>query len=154
MYVHSPSTKWVSCLCSPITFQDGAPTTTIWAAHCTVAHPCGSRHLPSLCGSLSSDGLHILTLLWAHGGPTSKGHLAPLYLSLGGELGSQVAPPHCGPQLISAHISEVLVIQSSLTLCNPMDYSLPGSSVQGILQARILELVAIPFARRSSRPRD
>ena len=116
MYVHSPSTEWVFCLCSPITSQDGAPTTTIWAAHCTVAHPSGSRHLPSLCGSLSSDGLHILTLLWAHGGPTSKGHLAPLYLSLGGELGSQAAPPHCGPQLISAHISEVLVTQSSLTL--------------------------------------
>ena len=32
-----------------------------------------------------------------------------------------------------------VVAQSSLTLCNPMDYSLPGSSVLGILQARILE---------------
>ena len=35
--------------------------------------------------------------------------------------------------------------QSYLTLCNPMDCSLPGSSVRGILQARILEWVAIPF---------
>ena len=35
-----------------------------------------------------------------------------------------------------------------------MDYSLPGSSVHGILQARILEWVAIPFSRRSSWPRD
>ena len=35
-----------------------------------------------------------------------------------------------------------------LTLCNPMDYSLPGSSVHGILQARILEWVAIPFSKR------
>ena len=34
--------------------------------------------------------------------------------------------------------------QSCLTLCNPMDCSLPGSSVHGILQARILEWVAIP----------
>ena len=32
------------------------------------------------------------------------------------------------------------------TLCNPMDYSLPGSSVHGILQARILEWVAISFS--------
>ena len=32
-----------------------------------------------------------------------------------------------------------------LTLCDPMDYTSPGSSVHGILQARILEWVAIPF---------
>ena len=39
-------------------------------------------------------------------------------------------------------------------LCDPMDYSPPGSSVHGIFQARIQEWVAIPFSRRSSRPRD
>ena len=39
-------------------------------------------------------------------------------------------------------------------LCNSMDYSLPGSSVHGILQARILEWVAIPFSMGSSQPRD
>ena len=49
---------------------------------------------------------------------------------------------------------KVLVVQYCLTLCNPMDCSLPGSSVQGILQARILEWVAIPFSRESSWPRD
>ena len=38
-----------------------------------------------------------------------------------------------------------LVIQLSLTLCNPMDYNPPGSSVYGIQQARRLEWVAIPF---------
>ena len=48
----------------------------------------------------------------------------------------------------------VLVAQSCLTLCNPMDYSPPGYSVLGILQAGILEWVAIPFSRRSSWPRD
>ena len=35
---------------------------------------------------------------------------------------------------------------SCLTLCDPVDYSPPGSSVQGILQARILEWVAVPFS--------
>ena len=45
-------------------------------------------------------------------------------------------------------------LQSCLILCNPMDYSLPGSSVHGILQARILEWVAISFSRGSSGPRD
>ena len=39
-------------------------------------------------------------------------------------------------------------------LCNPMDCSLPGSSVHGIFQARVLEWVAISFSRGSSRPRD
>ena len=48
----------------------------------------------------------------------------------------------------------VLVAQSCLTLCNPMDCSLPGSSVHVILQARIPEWVVIPFSRGSSRPRD
>ena len=38
--------------------------------------------------------------------------------------------------------------------CNPMDYSPPGSSVHRILQARILEWVAIPFSRESSWLRD
>ena len=45
-------------------------------------------------------------------------------------------------------------LQSCLTLCDPMDYSLPGSSVHGILQARILEWVTISFSRGSCWPRD
>ena len=48
----------------------------------------------------------------------------------------------------------VLVDQSCLILCDPMDCSPPGSSVHGILQARILEWVAIPFSRGSFQPRD
>ena len=46
------------------------------------------------------------------------------------------------------------IAQSCPTVCNPMDYSLPGSSVHGIFQARILEWVAISFSRGSSQPRD
>ena len=48
----------------------------------------------------------------------------------------------------------VLVTQSYLTLCDPMDCSPPGSSVHGILQARILEWNAITFSRGSSWSRD
>ena len=43
--------------------------------------------------------------------------------------------------------------QSCLTLCNPTDCSPPGSSVHGILQARILEWVAMPSSKGSSLPR-
>ena len=42
---------------------------------------------------------------------------------------------------------------SHVRLCNPMDYSLPGSSVHGILQERILEWISTPFSRPSSGPR-
>ena len=48
----------------------------------------------------------------------------------------------------------MLVTQSCLTLWEPMNHSPPGSSVHGILQARIMAWVAIPFSRRSSWPRD
>ena len=49
---------------------------------------------------------------------------------------------------------ESLAAQSCPTLCNPMDCNPPGSCVHEILQARILESVAIPFSRGSSWPRD
>ena len=48
----------------------------------------------------------------------------------------------------------VKVSQLCPALCNPVDCSLPSSSVQGILQARILEWVAVPFSKGSSQPRD
>ena len=50
----------------------------------------------------------------------------------------------------NTHGSGDLVTKLCLTLCDPMDCSLPDSSVHGILQARILEWVAISFSRRSS----
>ena len=45
------------------------------------------------------------------------------------------------------------LLHSCLTLCGPMDCSLPGPSAYGILQARILEWVAMPSSRESSQPR-
>ena len=52
------------------------------------------------------------------------------------------------------HKVKVLVAQSCLRLCNSMDCSPPGSSVHGMLQAKLLEWVAIPFSRESSWPRN
>ena len=48
----------------------------------------------------------------------------------------------------------VPVAQSCLTLCDPMDHSLPGSPIRGIFQARILGSVAMPSSKVSSQPRD
>ena len=50
--------------------------------------------------------------------------------------------------------SESEVAQLCLTFCDPMDCSLPGSSVHEIFQARVLEWGAVSFSRRSSQPRD
>ena len=53
------------------------------------------------------------------------------------------------------YLSESEVAQSCLTLCDPMDtWGLPGSSIHGIFQTRVLEWVAISFSRGSSQPRD
>ena len=75
-------------------------------------------------------------------------------------------PPPWHPQVLtepepSAHAPQqpptscsALVSQSRPTLHDPMDSSPPGSFVHGILWARMLEWVATPFSRGSSRPRD
>ena len=71
--------------------------------------------------------------------------------------GIHQAPPSLGfsrqehwsglPFLLQCMKVKVSVAESSPTLCEPIDCSLPGSSVHGILQARMLEWVAIPFSR-------
>ena len=50
--------------------------------------------------------------------------------------------------------SESEVAQLCPTLCNPMDYSLPGPSIHGIFQARVLDYAAMPSSRGSSQPKD
>ena len=75
-------------------------------------------------------------------------------------VGDAIQPSHSLPPPspfafnLSQHQSESEVAQSCPTLCDPMDCSLPGSSLHGILQARVLEWVAISSSRGSSQPRD
>ena len=91
-------------------------------------------------------------------GPRSHGHLVPsLFSRVPSSVTSSVFVA-----LILTPISNVidwvrkgkLFTQSCLILCDPMDCSPPGFSVHGILQARILEGIAISFFRGSSPPRD
>ena len=86
------------------------------------------------------------------------------------QLGMQRAPAQCraGWESSVCHLSDLgryqcsrqhwwlcaESVQSCPTPCNPRDCSPAGSSVHGILQARILEWVAVPSSRGSSRPRD
>ena len=60
-------------------------------------------------------------------------------------------------QTLAGYLMHACMREKSLPhvqLCDPMDCSLPGSSVHGILQAYILEWVTVPYSRRSSRPRN
>ena len=94
----------------------------------------------SLCISASGRGERPL--------PQISQDLVPLILSF-----NPVVNTYSEHSLILGIVtSESEVIQSCLTLCNPMNCSLPGSPVHGIFQARVLEWVAIPFSRGSSRP--
>ena len=74
--------------------------------------------------------------------PISKMHI------VGEGPGETPSSLRCLSYLINklAHRHKVNVAQSCLTLCDPMDCSLPGSSIHGILQARILEWIAISFS--------
>ena len=69
-------------------------------------------------------------------------------ITVGGALSSQCSPPRQQtPVCMLSHFSRV-------RLCDPIDYSLPDSSVHRIFQARTLEWVAVPSSRGSSPPRS
>ena len=92
--------------------------------------------------------------------PLSGPHVvrAPLLSQLQGQ---PTAPPETGAWLRTAAPNPggawwwwFQLSQSCPTLCDPADHNPPGSSVHGILQARILKWVAGPFFRKSFRPQD
>ena len=77
----------------------------------------------------------------------------------GGALTLQRRVAPSSPQLEKAQEKQrrpecVKLLQSGPTLCDPTDCSLPGSSVHGILQVRILDWIVFPFSGGSSSPRD
>ena len=105
---------------------------------------CGQRRL-SFC---------LSCLLWFHEALRLRGD--ECFLLVNHTVWEASYPDFNPYYLKSSHIIsvKVLVTQSCRTLCDPMDCSLPGCSVHGILQARILEWVAISFSRGTSWPRD
>ena len=62
--------------------------------------------------------------------------------------------PQIAKTILKQNIARILTHFKNLLFCDPRDRSPTGSSVHGIFQKRILEWVAIPFTRGSSRPRD
>ena len=101
------------------------------------SHPLSSPSPPANAGDPG--------LIPGSGRSSGEGHGNPLQYSC---LETPMDPRHAGfPR------GDAKSLQSCLTLCNPIDGSPPGSPVPGILQARVLEWVAISFSRGSSRPR-
>ena len=111
---------------------------------------CCAQWSPTLCDPLDSSppGSSVHGILQARmlewvaisssrgsSWPRSGTHISCVYC-IAGRLFTAEPPGKPSPE----------VSQSCLTLCDPMHYSLPGSSVQGIFQARILERVAISFS--------
>ena len=91
------------------------------------------------------------TLVSRPGLASSWVHSPKLFAFLGPSVKSSDDDKRCD---LEDRLPLVLVVQSCLTLYNPMDSSPPHSSVHGILQARTLEWVVISFSRGSSQPRD
>ena len=139
--------------------DDGSPFLFYSAGtfHISTYPPIPSTHLsihPSTHPSIHPS-THPSTHLSIHHPfpwPSSSHSMRRMTQTLNQVLGTQGwFRPSLGPQCSQ---SESEVTLSCLTLCDPVDCSPPGSSVYGILQARILKWVANSFSRGSSLPRD
>ena len=115
--------------------------------HTQLSYPDSGFHLPA-----ANIATFCVDILGGCGRENWETHLTFIYIcGQNDELVKYVRNP--GINDYSRKV-KALVAQLCLTLCEPMDCSLPGSSVYGILQARILEWVAIPFSRGSFQPSD
>ena len=86
---------------------------------------------------------------WSRKIPHATGQLSPCTTTLSPHVTSYRSPHTLEPVKKCSEVA-----RSCLTLWDPMDHSLPGSSIHGIFQARVLEWAAISFSRGSSQPRD
>ena len=122
----------------------------LWRVSVETSEPQGSSDLHPLHLSLQSSAGCLLptpdSVSWLLSLPlVPHGHQHnPTFSTC-----SQVTALPSVPSLVHAKS-----LQLCPTLCNPTDWSLPGSSVHGILQARTLEWVAVPSSRGSFQPRD
>ena len=136
-----PSKLWITGLPDAVASSQASPFNLL-IAFVTVDHPSWNVLFPLLLGHHSL--LILLPLLWLNLLTLSRALL--FHTSL-------IGCASCSPILDSSSVKE-LVAQLYPTLCNPKDGSPTGSSAHGILQAIILEWVAIPFSRGSSWPRN
>ena len=123
-----------------------------------VAQSCLTVCKPTDCSPPGSSvhGIFQARILEGVAMPSSRGSSWPRNQTCVSCIGRQILYHYAtreAPYLLS-EVEWSEIAQSCPTLCDPMDYSLPGSSVHGIFQVRVLEWGAISFSRGSSQPRD
>ena len=114
-------------------------------------------HPPAPPLSISTCWCYFLFPTHARSGPllcVSKSPALPEWTSSPAFMGTPQDKSQITTALPVFEVKWSEVAQSCRTLCDPMDCSPPGSSLQGIFQARILEWVAISFSRGASWSRD
>ena len=123
---------------------------------CPLDFPCPVESVSSLAAGLPACLQAMLFTAHASGISSHSKEFTPAR-ALQSWLESRLQEPVSGKGIgdaMKCHVPACSVAQLYPTLCNPMDYSPPGSSVHRILQARILEGVAMASSRESSQPRD
>ena len=137
-WTSKPETKYLARMLIRV-----APGAMLWQGYPVILWE--QRRVSGLTSKLRTEGDQELTR------QNGEGYLWPSACSLftpGKALSWQTEDCGC------FNVCECLVAQLCLTLCNPLDCSLPGSSIHGIFQARVLEWVVISSSRGSSQTRD
>ena len=108
-------------------------------------YPTGLLHPWNFLGKSTGVGFHFLLqgIFPTHGSNQGLPHFGQTLYHLS----------HQGIPIYILWDTHCSVTKSCPTLCDPMDHRPPGSSVHGVLQARVLEWVATPSSKRSSMPR-
>ena len=133
----------------PVLGQANAPVFMVTC--CSRSSQCGKGHGTDLVSGMTLEPPEITACPQSVllGTPLQRGLRGPLLESI-----CRFPFLGCLCLLLRAMPTVLLCTCSLVSLCNPMDYSSPGPSVLGILQARILEWAAVSSSRGSSRPRD
>ena len=129
-------------------FHDfGNPSLSPCPSHCSGAPPSHSFKSPATALSAVSS---------VESSPCRNGTEAVHHVPSGKRLQKPRERGHAQLLTLLGPVQHMhaMSLQSCPALCDPMDHSLPGSYVHGIPQARILEWVAMPSLKGSSRPRD
>ena len=102
--------------------------------------------------NLQGSPVHEIQYSGKNTGVGNHALLQRIFPTQGLQVDSLPSEPPGKPQKADGILSLIFCVRACSVIYDPMDCSLPGSSVQGILQARIVEWVAISYSRGSSQP--
>ena len=143
--------QWTSCWQLEIDRSGNIYSTEVGKCHKSRCSPPPESQLLSIFQHTSGLQRSSLVLMYSFIHSTNMDWVPPLKNSL-----NSLSHLLSQPWLMGYSVPMLCVLNhfSHVRLCNPMDCSLPGSSVRGVLQARILEWAAMSSSRGSSQPKD